>query len=63
MSEYTFFVVASDGGQDTVRSSSAKVTVLITDANDHTPGIDNIQTLFSIEFKTQNMRMVPEIPF
>ena len=38
MSEYTFFVVATDGGEDVVRSSSAKVTVLVTDANDHTPG-------------------------
>ena len=42
VSEYTFFVVATDGGQDVVRSSSSKVTILVTDANDHTPGITNV---------------------
>ncbi len=38
MSEYTFYVVATDGGRDIVRTSSAKVTILVDDANDHTPG-------------------------
>jgi hypothetical protein len=38
VSEYTFYVVATDGGRDIVRTSSAKVTILVDDANDHTPG-------------------------
>jgi hypothetical protein len=46
ISEYTFFVVATDGGQDVVRTSSAKVTIVVTDANDFTPG-----NFFALEVK------------
>ena len=38
VAEYTFLVTATDGGREVVRTSSAKVTILVTDANDHTPG-------------------------
>ena len=37
-SEFTFYVVATDDGRETVRTSSAKVTIIVDDANDHTPG-------------------------
>jgi hypothetical protein len=30
VSEYTFYVVATDGGRDIVRTSSAKVTILVS---------------------------------
>ena len=38
--EYKFNVLAVDGGKGTVKSSRAIVTVIITDANDHTPQFD-----------------------
>ena len=40
VSEYTFDVRASDDGQEIVRSTTAKVSIIVTDANDHTPEFD-----------------------
>ena len=40
LDQYTFDVMAVDGGKGMVKSSRAVVTILITDANDHTPQFD-----------------------
>ena len=40
ISEYTFDVLASDDGHEMVRSTKAKVSIIVTDANDHTPEFD-----------------------
>ena len=40
VSEYTFDVRASDDGYEVVRSTKAKVSIIVTDANDHTPEFD-----------------------
>ena len=37
---YTFNVMAVDGGKGMVKSSRAVVSIIITDANDHTPQFD-----------------------
>ena len=40
--KYTFSVVAFDNGKANVRSSKAVVTIIITDANDHSPTFDEM---------------------
>ena len=40
IAEYDFDVRATDEGQDIARSTTARVTIIVTDANDHTPQFD-----------------------